>query len=58
MMEQVLEANPGHPEARYYLGLAYRQLGRLEDARRQLQIHAERMEARQDVSIEKRLGED
>lgn len=54
MMEQVLEVNPGHPEARYYLGMAYRHLGRIEDARRQLAIHAEIMAARHpDVPIEK-----
>jgi tetratricopeptide (TPR) repeat protein len=44
-MEQVLAVHPAHPEARYYLGIAYRQLGRPEDARRQLEIHAQTMKS-------------
>ncbi len=53
-MEQVLAVHPSHPEARYYLGMAYRQLGRLEDARVQLEIHARFMRSRQPASaIEK-----
>ena len=39
MMEQVLKVYPGHPEARHYLGMAYRQLGRIADAERELGIH-------------------
>lgn len=39
MMEQVLRVQRGHPEARYYLGMAYRQLGRTDEAEQQLEIH-------------------
>lgn len=46
MMEQVLAVHRGHPEARYYLGMAYRQLGRLEEAERQLEIHRQMLSAR------------
>ena len=46
MMEQVLGVHPGHPEARYYLGIAYRQLGRVEDAEKQLEIHEQMLRAR------------
>jgi len=46
MMEQVLAFHPGHPEARYYLGMAYRQLGRLEEAKEQLEIYQKILEAR------------
>lgn len=46
MMEQVLAVHPAHPEARYYLGMAYRQLGRVEDARVQLEMHAQFMRSR------------
>jgi tetratricopeptide (TPR) repeat protein len=38
-MEQMLAANGGHVEARYYLGMAYRRLGRIDAAREQLEIH-------------------
>jgi tetratricopeptide (TPR) repeat protein len=38
-MEQLLAANGGHIEARYYLGMAYRRLGRIDEAREQLEIH-------------------
>ncbi len=41
IMEQVIRTNPGHSEARYYLGTAYRRLGRLDEAREQLGIHKE-----------------
>lgn len=59
MMEQVLSVFPAHPEARYYLGMAYRQLGRLEDARRQLEIHAQIMQThRKEAPIEKPLEEE
>jgi len=40
-MEQVLRAYPAHAEARYYLGTAYRQLGRMDEARQQLELHHE-----------------
>ncbi len=46
LMEQVLSVHPGHPEARYYLGIAYRQQGRLEDAERQLEVHRQMLSAR------------
>ncbi len=53
-MEQVLAVHPAHPEARYYLGIAYRQLGRHDEARRQLEIHAQAMRSRhRDPYIEK-----
>jgi protein O-GlcNAc transferase len=58
MMERVVEVFPAHPEARYYLGMAYRQLGRIEDARRQLEIHAQIMKShRKDAPIEKPVEE-
>lgn len=38
-MEQVLAVAPGHAEARYYLGMAYRHLGRMDEAREQLEVH-------------------
>lgn len=53
-MEKTLQANGGHVEARYYLGMSYRRLGRMEDARRQLEIHRELTRAtRGDRPIEK-----
>ncbi len=45
-MEQVLSVHPTHFEARYYLGMAYRQLGRLEEAKKQLDLHAKMLNAR------------
>jgi tetratricopeptide (TPR) repeat protein len=39
MMEQVVRLMPNHPEARYYLAMAYRQLGRVEEAQQQMAIH-------------------
>ena len=44
-MERVLSLKPGHVEARYYLGMAYRKLGRIEDARRELEIHRQMLRA-------------
>lgn len=44
-MEQVLAIFPTHGEARYYLGTAYRQLGRLDEARVQLEWHNAQREA-------------
>lgn len=38
-MERVLRVDPAHREARYYLGMAYRHLGRDAAAREQLEIH-------------------
>jgi tetratricopeptide (TPR) repeat protein len=46
MMERVLAVHPDHVEARYYLGMAYRQLGRLNEAREQLEIHRRMLSAR------------
>ena len=46
MMEQVLAVHPGHPEARYYLGIAYRQTGRLQEAADQLEIHRRMLSAK------------
>jgi tetratricopeptide (TPR) repeat protein len=46
MMEQVLAVHPGHPEARYYLGMAYRQTGRLQEAANQLEIHRRMLSAK------------
>ena len=45
MMEQVLRVHRGHPEARYYLGMAYRQLGRIDEAEQQLEIHRQMLRA-------------
>ena len=53
-MEQVLQVSPGNVEARYYLGMSYRQLGRIEDAKRELTIHARLLEeARRDEPVAK-----
>ena len=41
LMERVLKIFPRHPEARYYLAIAYRQLGRPEEAARQFALHRE-----------------
>ncbi|MDX1389811.1 MAG: tetratricopeptide repeat protein [Acidobacteriota bacterium] len=41
IMERVIAAIPNHPEARYYLAMAYRSIGRDEEAREQLEIHKE-----------------
>ena len=56
IMERVLTLQAGHPEARYYLGMSYRQLGRLEDARRQLEIHESMVQAiRRSAPVEKQV---
>lgn len=53
-MTRLLESNPGHIEAHYYLGMAYRHLGRIEEARKQLEIHRRMTRAvRRDEPIEK-----
>lgn len=49
MMEQVLAVHPAHIEARYYLAMAYRKLGRLEEARQQLAIHGKMLTARREA---------
>jgi len=41
IMERVIRFAPGHPEARYYLAMAYRRLGRDEEALEQLERHRE-----------------
>ena len=45
----VLAVLPAHPEARYYLAMAYRQLGRTEEARELLRIHQQMLDARRDA---------
>lgn len=45
VMEQVVSAMPSHPEARYYLAMAYRRLGRTEEARAQLELHQKMLRA-------------
>jgi len=53
-MEQMLAANGGHIEARYYLGMAYRGLGRIDEAREQLEIHRRMTRAiRKNTPVEK-----
>jgi Flp pilus assembly protein TadD len=46
MMEQVLSVHRTHPEARYYLGMAYRQLGRVDEAKQHLEFHRQMMRAK------------
>ena len=45
IMEEVLGARPGHSEARYFLGLSYRKMGRYEEATEQLEIHRQMLQA-------------
>lgn len=45
IMEEVLRVFPGHSEARYFLGQSYMKLGRFEEAKRQLEIHREMLQA-------------
>jgi tetratricopeptide (TPR) repeat protein len=55
IMERVVTMFPGHPEARYYLGMSYRQLGRTAEAERQLEMHNHIINSiRGDEPIEKR----
>ena len=49
MMEQVLQFHPSHYEARYYLGMAYRQLGRRDEALAQLEIHGKMLSRRHEA---------
>jgi hypothetical protein len=44
-MEEIVSARPGHVEARHFLGLAYRHLGRMDDAAQQLEIHRQLLRA-------------
>lgn len=54
LMEQVLASFPGHAEARYYLGMSYRGLGRMDEAREQLSIHRQILDGkRRESPIEK-----
>ena len=54
LMEEMLTANGGHVEARYYLGMSYRRLGRIDEAREQLEIHRRMTRAvRRDTPVEK-----
>ena len=48
MMEQVLRVHRDHLEARYYLGMAYRQLGRTDEAEQQLEIHRQMLRSRRE----------
>ena len=53
-MEQMIAANGSHIEARYYLGMAYRRLGRIDEAREQLEIHRRMTRAvRKNTPVEK-----
>jgi tetratricopeptide (TPR) repeat protein len=45
IMERVIAARPGHIEARYYLAMSYRRLGRTEEAKQQLEIHRQMLRA-------------
>jgi tetratricopeptide (TPR) repeat protein len=45
MMEEVLAVRPGQADARHFLGLAYRHLGRMEEAAEQLEIHRRMLQA-------------
>jgi Flp pilus assembly protein TadD len=53
MMEQVLYVFRAHPEARYYLAMSYRRLGRLDEAKEQLEIHRTMLQALRKDPIEK-----
>jgi tetratricopeptide (TPR) repeat protein len=55
VMERVVSIFGGHAEARYYLGMSYRRLGRSDEAVQQLAIHKELLkQKRPDATIEKR----
>ncbi len=54
ILERVVAVQAVHPEARYYLGMSYRQLGRLDEARTQLEIHGKMVQAiRRSEPVEK-----
>ena len=53
-MEQVLAVNPIHTEAHHYLGMSYRRLGRIDEAREHLEIHRQMLRAaRRDTPVER-----
>lgn len=52
-MERVLAAFRAHPEARYYLAMAYRRLGRTDEAREQLEIHRQLLGSTRGKPIER-----
>ncbi|ANM28494.1 hypothetical protein ABI59_00905 [Acidobacteria bacterium Mor1] len=45
LMEQVIALAPEHREAHYYLGQSYLRLGRVDEAKRELKLHQELVEA-------------
>jgi len=51
IMEQVCAAWPMHVEARHFLGLSYRYLGRTDDALRELELHRQMLKAQRTVPI-------
>jgi tetratricopeptide (TPR) repeat protein len=55
IMERVVSIFSGHAEARYYLGMSYRRLGRSDEAVQQLAIHKELLKRKRPAAtIEKR----
>ena len=57
IMEEVIAARPMHPEARYFLGLSYRKMGRMEDATEQLEIHRQMLQAMRSKPIPEPVDE-
>ena len=57
IMSEILGARPGHSEARYFLGLSYRKMGRLDEAAEQLEIHRQMMQAMRAVPIPEPVDE-
>ena len=57
IMEEVLSARPGHSEARYFLGLSYRKMGRFDEAAEQLEIHRQMLQAMRAVPIPEPVDE-
>lgn len=45
IMEELLGSSPAHPEARYFLGMSYRRLGRMDEALEQLGLHEQLLRA-------------
>jgi tetratricopeptide (TPR) repeat protein len=50
LLEEVILVHPQHPEARYLLGMAYRNLDRPDEAKIQFEIHAKLMRARRSTN--------